>query len=240
MGRAPARTEASRVTARRAGADVFGPADLVRLRVQLRDVKPTAWRRVVVPAAIRLDHLHRVIQAAMGWEDAHLWQFHLHGVDYGPELGLNPRVPLSRFRLRAGERFSYIYDFGAWWEHEVRVEAATAPDARGPMPRCVGGNGTCPPEDCGGPAGYADAVGEALGLSADLDMAELAEFGRDLIAAVESGDFGPLRSDPERLDDLDDIVRRSERRLRLTEPFDRKAANGRVRALAGADEEMSL
>ncbi|WP_164712564.1 MULTISPECIES: hypothetical protein [Methylobacterium] len=44
---------------------------------------------------------------------------------------------------------------------------------------------------------------------------------------------------PERLDDLDDIVRRSERRLRLSEPFDRKAANERMRALAGANEEMS-
>lgn len=55
------------MTARRANVDAIGPVDLVRLRVQLRDVKPTAWRRVVVPAAIRLDHLHRIIQAAMGW-----------------------------------------------------------------------------------------------------------------------------------------------------------------------------
>lgn len=216
-----------------------GPADLVRLRVQLRDVKPTAWRRVVVPTAIRLDQLHRVIQAAMDWENAHLWSFHLHGVDYGPETGQNPRVPLARFRLRAGERFTYVYDFGDWWEHEVRVEAATSADVRGPVPRCIDGNGTCPPEDCGGPAGYADAVGEALGLDASLDMDDLAEFGRDLLAARDTGDFAPIMDDPDRLDDLDRIVRRSQERLRLTEPFDRRAANERIRALAGVDEELS-
>lgn len=218
---------------------MFGPADLVRLRVQLRDVKPTAWRRVVVPAAIRLNHLHRLIQAAMGWEDAHLWSFHLHGVDYGPETGQNPRVPLARFRLRAGERFAYVYDFGDWWEHEIRVEAATPADAREPVPRCIGGNGTCPPEDCGGPAGYAEAVGEALGLDASLDIGELAEFGRDLLAARDTGDFGPIMDDPDRLDDLDRIVRRSQERLRLTEPFDKQVANERIRALAGVDEELS-
>jgi hypothetical protein len=227
------------VTAVCAAANVTGPADLVRLRVQLRDVKPTPWRRVVVPAAVRLDHLHRVIQAAMGWEDAHLWSFHLHGVDYGPETGQDPHVPFARFRLRAGERFIYIYDFGDWWEHEVRVEAATLADMRECIPWCVGGNGTCPPEDCGGPAGYADAVGEALGLDAELDMAELAEFGRDLLAARDTGDFGPIMDVPDRLDDLDRIVRRSQGRLRLAEPFDRRAANERLSELAGADEELS-
>lgn len=148
-------------------------------------------------------------------------------------------MPLSRFRLQAGERFSYVYDFGDWWEHEVRVESATSADARGPVPRCVSGNGTCPPEDCGGPTGYANAIDEALGLSGDLDMAELSEFGRDLLAAHDTGDFGPITDDPERLDDLDRIVRRSQRRLRLTEPFDTRAANERLRELAGADEEMS-
>ena len=144
----------------------------------------------------------------MGWEDAHLWSFHLHGVDYGPETGRNPRVPFARFRLRPGERFTYVYDFGDWWEHEVRIEAATSADARGAVPRCVGGNGTCPPEDSGGPAGYAEAVGEGLGLSGDLDMAELAEFGRDLLAAHDTGNFSPITDDPDRLDHLDRIVRR--------------------------------
>ena len=42
------------------------------------------------PANIRLDRLHAVIQAAMGWGDYHIHAFTAGGVDYGlpePELG---------------------------------------------------------------------------------------------------------------------------------------------------------
>ena len=28
----------------------------------------------------------------------------------------------------------------------------------GPAPGCVGGEGACPPEDCGGPAGYKEVL----------------------------------------------------------------------------------
>lgn len=226
------------MTGQRVSKDARGPADHVRLRVQLLDVKPTPWRRVVVPAAIRLDRLHRVLQAAMGWEDAHLWRFHLPGVDYGPEVSKSLQAPLSRFRLRTGERFTYTYDFGDWWEHEVRMEAAAPADARGLVPRCVGGNGTCPPEDCGGPAAYAEQVGEALGLSASLDLANFAEFGRDMLAAKETGDWSPI-TDPDRLNKLDRVVRRSQRRFRLTDPFSKAAANDRLAALA-AEAALSV
>ena len=117
----------------RAGTVMIGAvsSDLVRLRVSLRDVKPTPWRRIVVPTAIMLDDLHAVIQAVMGWEVRHLWCFRLNGIDYGPETGRDPRVPLGEFRLRAGERFSYVYDFGDWWEHDLRVELAAQTDIRG-------------------------------------------------------------------------------------------------------------
>ncbi len=46
--------------------------------------KPPVWRRLLVPATIRLNRLHDIIQAAMGWEDYHLHAFEAGGVDYGP------------------------------------------------------------------------------------------------------------------------------------------------------------
>lgn len=223
------------MTVARIATDDPGAKGVVRLRVSLKAVKPTAWRRIVVPGSITLADLHVVIQAVMGWDDHHLWSFHLYGVDYGPETGRNPRVPLSQFRLRESERFSYVYDFGDWWEHDVRIEPVKPGDARGGIPRCVAGRGTCPPEDCGGPAGYANAVTEALD-PLDDDFEVMADFADELVDSHRSGDFSRLTGS-DRLDDLDRTVRRVRRRLRLFEPFDKEAANKRIGGEQGTTEE---
>ncbi len=47
-------------------------------------------------------------------------------------------------------RFTYCYDFGDGWEHEVMVVGPG-----GDSPGCVEGEGACPPEDVGEPPGYA-------------------------------------------------------------------------------------
>lgn len=46
----------------------------VRLKITLDDVEPEVLRRIVVPLKIRLDRLHLVIQAAMGWSNTHLYE----------------------------------------------------------------------------------------------------------------------------------------------------------------------
>jgi hypothetical protein len=53
-----------------------------------------------------------------------------------------------------GRRFEYRYDLGDGWTHEVVVEKITPPDARLRSAECLDGERACPPEDCGGPAGY--------------------------------------------------------------------------------------
>lgn len=55
----------------------------VLLHIALKHIKPVVWRRVIVPANITLNRLHRVIQAAMGWEDLHLHEFEIAGTRYG-------------------------------------------------------------------------------------------------------------------------------------------------------------
>jgi len=84
-------------------------------------------------------------------------QFHIHGQDYGVyhDGGINfsknaSKVRLSEFKFRINERFLYEYDFGDRWEHEVRVEARSAPENKRTYPCCVGGQRRAPPEDCGG------------------------------------------------------------------------------------------
>ncbi|MDZ4753786.1 MAG: plasmid pRiA4b ORF-3 family protein [Phycisphaerae bacterium] len=85
------------------------------------------------------------------------------------------RVRVSSFLARRGAKLYYIYDFGDTWEHEIRCEKVlregfdTLPvpaQFLGPPLRksktarriwgfCVDGVGRTPPEDCGGPWGYA-------------------------------------------------------------------------------------
>jgi Plasmid pRiA4b ORF-3-like protein len=60
---------------RRLGAPASGEP-VFQVKITLADVAdPPVWRRLLVPAAIRLDRFHQVIQAVMGWEDYHLHVF---------------------------------------------------------------------------------------------------------------------------------------------------------------------
>ncbi|MHB8565445.1 MAG: IS1096 element passenger TnpR family protein, partial [Acidiferrobacteraceae bacterium] len=46
--------------------------DVYELRVALLSIEPSVWRGLSVPADIRLDVLHEVLQAAFGWKNCHL------------------------------------------------------------------------------------------------------------------------------------------------------------------------
>lgn len=81
----------------------------------------------------------------------------------------NPDVPLLQFEFCENDRFSYIYDIGDHWEHEVRVEAIN-PLPKKSCPVCIGGFGFCPPEDCGGPHGYLERQDETESYDAWRDM----------------------------------------------------------------------
>jgi Plasmid pRiA4b ORF-3-like protein len=145
-----------------AAPEIAGSARLVyQLKITLRGVsKPPVWRRVLVPGGITLRDLHDVIQLAMGWEDDHLHVFSTGWQDFGPPgngLGFadDGRVLLSQVLAGPGDRLRYTYDFGDDWEHDIVVEEI-GPAAPGELvPSCVTGKGACPPEDCGGPWGYA-------------------------------------------------------------------------------------
>ncbi len=50
-------------------------ATIATLRIDLIDSDPPIWREIAVPVAMTLEQLHAVVQAAMEWEDAHLWEF---------------------------------------------------------------------------------------------------------------------------------------------------------------------
>ncbi|WP_211704278.1 plasmid pRiA4b ORF-3 family protein, partial [Paraburkholderia aspalathi] len=74
-----------------------------------------------------------------------------------------------------GGGFIYNYDFGDGWEHVVVIEKAVAIDPGIRYPRCTAGRNACPPEDCGGPWGYADML-KTLAGKRNRERAELIEW----------------------------------------------------------------
>ncbi len=141
------------------------PGDIIQLKVRLLGISPMIWRRVMVPATMTLNELHGVLQVAMGWEGIHLYEFDIYAVQYGSfELMMgSPRVPLAQFSFRKNDKFSYTYDMGDGWVHEIRIESICAAGPKKSYPLCTGGSGACPPEECGGPRGYLERRDEADG-----------------------------------------------------------------------------
>ena len=115
-----------------------------------------------------LGDLHEVIQTVMGWKDCHLHQFIINGEYYGSpdELDLDTKdedgVLLGQvIKGNRRARFRYDYDFAAGWQHEVCFEQIVRREPEVKYPRCVDGARACPPEDVGGPSGYADLLDSA-------------------------------------------------------------------------------
>jgi hypothetical protein len=137
--------------------------DAFALRITLRGIEPAIWRTVIVPAEMSLGELHEVLQIVFGWQNSHLHDFEVSDIRFGmvdveDELFAvdEHAAPLGAV-AREGSRFTYRYDFGDDWEHDVAVESVIANGAQGIV--CSGGARACPPEDCGGAHGYANVLG---------------------------------------------------------------------------------
>jgi Plasmid pRiA4b ORF-3-like protein len=134
---------------------------IVQIKVKLLGVsKPPVWRQLQLRADTRLDQLHEILQAALGWQNSHMHVFTFRDEEFGvrdPELGHADERKVTLGELTdIGARFRYTYDFGDDWEHEITVEDLLDPDPDTHYPILLAAKGTCPPEDCGGTWGYAN------------------------------------------------------------------------------------
>jgi Plasmid pRiA4b ORF-3-like protein len=129
---------------------------IYQLKIVLQGSKPPIWRRIQVKSNITLDALHQIIQTTMGWDDVHLHHFHVRGTFYSnPEFRLEQTedeswIKLDRFLTRPQQKFSYEYDFGDGWEHQIILEKILPVEPETKYPCCLKGKRNCPPEDIGG------------------------------------------------------------------------------------------
>ncbi|MQX36364.1 UPF0149 family protein [Roseospira navarrensis] len=139
---------------------------IVQLKITLRDVKPPVWRRVQMSEDASLSDLHDVIQAAMGWDNAHLHMFEVGDQRYTDDPVLREegtwdgrvqdgaRCTLKKIMKKGCKSVSYTYDFGDDWRHKIDIEKRLDAEPGVEYPRVVKGKGACPPEDIGGAPGY--------------------------------------------------------------------------------------
>ena len=150
-----------------------GPAPVYRLRIDLKGAKPPIWRRVEIPGDLTLAALHDVIQTVFEWEGYHLHVFETAYGDFGDgdvDLGhgLDGEVTIEQVLTGPGAKLTYVYDYGDYWEHVVRVERTYQGDPEVPYPRCIGGRRAAPPEDCGGLWEYQESLREHGDAGADV------------------------------------------------------------------------
>jgi hypothetical protein len=153
------------------------------------------WRRVYVPSRVTFEKLHFVIQIAMGWQGYHLHEFVFPDAgkpevsivnddeiifDRKPDFFDYPTLKDTQTKLTdylfKYQDFEYVYDFGDYWDHQVRVEKVIR-NCPINFPLCIGGKGNCPPEDVGGRGGYKEFL-EAIGDPAHPDHEMLVEWGQ--------------------------------------------------------------
>ena len=133
---------------------------IYQLRIVMRGISPLIWRRLLVHSDTSLAQLHYILQLIFDWSGEHLHEFHIYGKDSGSN-GVDTRsARLSEFRLHPGERFRYVYDFGAYWQCDIRLEASQPIDVKRFYPVCIGGKGATPPEHCHNPWAYMEMMDE--------------------------------------------------------------------------------
>lgn len=133
-------------------------------RIELDEITPSIWREFQFHPDVTFHQLHKIIQVVMGWENYHLYEFHVNETVIGlPDptfADLEDRKMLNARREIVQKHvheenivFSYVYDFGDDWQHTVtlvKIDSSTSH----PVPLCLDGARSCPQEDVGGVWGY--------------------------------------------------------------------------------------
>ena len=195
--------------------------EVLQLRAVLRGISPLIWRRLLVRGDTSVARLHQILQVAFGWQDMDIHRFEIRGREYGvnQEGGVAfdtdaHNALIGQLALRRFERFTYEYDFGDLWVHDLRIEATLPLGPKRLYPVCIAGRRAAPPEDCGGPQAFIATRFEYTLIGESRSRHEL----EDLLDGVDDEEWDILRHyHPDR--------------------FDRRAVNRRLAALAAQSQE---
>ena len=136
-------------------------------KIDLINTEPLVSRTIKVSSETTLYLMHHIIQAAMGWENRHLYEFSINNLrfadsrlmdeDFGDITDVK-KVLLEDVFHKIGATAIYLYDFGDGWKHQLElIEISNAPQNE-LLPSFISGQNACPPEDCGGTFRYRELL----------------------------------------------------------------------------------
>jgi hypothetical protein len=145
-----------------------------QFKIELTEISPLIWRRILVPSDYNFWDLHVAIQDSLGWLDYHLHHFSMKkkgkkakddigipdfdGFDDMPEIFPGWEIPILSYFHDLGATATYTYDYGDSWRHSLQLEGYLFKEKNIKYPICIAGERACPPEDCGGTNGYTELL----------------------------------------------------------------------------------
>ncbi len=178
-----------------------------QIKVGISEAKPPIWRRLIVPGSITLSQLHEVIQISMGWSNEHLHQFDINNDQYGPltdedwgfeSIKDETDFTLHDMALSEKNAFTYIYDLGDDWQHNITIEKILSTPPEQKYPTIIKGKRACPPENVGGIWGYQEFL-EAYADPSHEDHATMVEWA--------GPDFRPELFDKDDIEEINEILK---------------------------------
>lgn len=146
---------------------------VIDLTVTLVDLSYEVTRKLTVPERILLTDLHLVMQAAMGWDDSHMFDFSCGqgrkahrwfkidstwgSNDYDHEINAATLADVLA-TLGKLKSLTYTYDMGDNWEHDLRPGKPRDLAAGEAAIALHDATGACPPDDTGGAPGFSNML----------------------------------------------------------------------------------
>lgn len=143
------------------------------MKLTMIDLESPVWRRIVMPAGATFNRLHETIQHVTNFESYmtdqpyHFFEVEVDGLcitdnpvtreDLKDSKTRSPkqptRVKIDKY-LEKHKQLMYIYDHGDGWRIQIDLEEIVE-DYHFGFPTLLDGEGDAPPEDVGGPPGFA-------------------------------------------------------------------------------------
>jgi hypothetical protein len=112
-----------------------------------------AWRRIAIPAKLKLDWLSDSILDAFDFDNDHLYEFRYKdrfgrsgqvSHPYCEDSSSTAQVRVGELPLQPGDRMIFLFDFGDNWEFDVLLEEIQPPSAKIKKPKILEMQGEAP------------------------------------------------------------------------------------------------